>query len=58
MVEASTTQQATSANGGSTALNLAPIDQSNALGLFRQEELKTHVEVILAGYIAEAEKIA
>ena len=39
-------------------LQIAPVNKANALGLFRQAELLTHVDIVLQGYIEEAERIA
>ena len=39
-------------------LNIAAVDQASALGLFRQAELTTQVDVIMANYTAEALKVA
>ena len=39
-------------------LNLATVDQASALGLFRQAELTTQVDVIMANYTYEALKVA
>lgn len=58
MVEATTEENTTTTASGSTNLNIAPVDQASALGLFRQEELTTHVDVVLASYITESQKIA
>ena len=41
-----------------SALNVLGVDKEAALGLFRQAELDTHVDVVLASYIAEVEKVA
>ena len=54
MVEA----QSENKNTGSAILNIAPIDKTNALGLFRESELNVHIDVVLGGYIAECEQIA
>ena len=40
------------------ALGIGPVNQADALGLFRQEELTTHVGVVLEAYLKEAENIA
>ena len=61
MVEATSDENATATavpTGGSVNLNLASVDKSSALGLFREAELNTHVDIVLAGYIAESLKVA
>ena len=59
MVEAiANTDTSASATTAPTNLNIAPVDKANALGLFREAELNTHVDIVLAAYIAEAVKIA
>ena len=63
MVEATSDENATAtavptATGGSVNLNLASVDKANALGLFREAELNTHVDIVLAAYIAESLKVA
>ena len=55
MVEAPTSMEP---RGGSQMLQIAPVNKANALGLFRQAELLTHVDIVLQGYIEEAERIA
>ena len=55
MVEANTTS---SGKGGSELLKLLAVDKEAASGLFREQELNTHVDIVLANYIAEAERVA
>ena len=57
MVEAEV-RQSDAPSGGSQLLGLAPVDKTAALGLFRQAELDTHVDIVLRSYITEAEKVA
>ena len=52
MVEAPTT------SSGSQMLSIAPVNKASALGLFREAELVTHIDVVLQSYIAEAERVA
>ena len=61
MVEATSDENATATavpTGGSVNLNLASVDKASALDLFREAELNTHVDIVLAGYIAESLKVA
>lgn len=39
-------------------LSIVPVNKASALGLFREAELVTHIDVVLQGYIAEAERMA
>ena len=59
MVEATPEENATNtATAAPGNLNIATVDKAGALGLFREAELNTHVDIVLAAYIAEAQKIA
>lgn len=55
MVEATTSMEP---KGGSQMLSIVPVNKASALGLFREAELVTHIDVVLQGYIAEAERMA
>ena len=61
MVEATPEENATNTATATVApgnLNILTVDKSCALGLFREAELNTHVDIVLAAYIAESQKIA
>ena len=58
MVEATTSADNTAVAAGAAALGLGQIDRESALGLFREAELNTHIDIVLANYIAEAVKVS
>ena len=45
-------------NQEAVRINICGVEKANALGLFREQELNTHVDVVLAQYIRVVQDVA
>jgi len=45
-------------NQEAVRINICGVEKANALGLFREQELNTHVDVVLAQYIRVVQEVA